>query len=74
MSRLVAGVAALLLAGGAVAQSSPPLAERRAHVAQLHGVSRSDDYFWLRDIRFQESAFVRDPGTPSGVSEVELRD
>jgi oligopeptidase B len=25
------------------------LAERRTHVEQLHGESRSDDYFWLRD-------------------------
>jgi oligopeptidase B len=27
---------------------SPPIARREAHVEQLHGLSRTDDYFWLR--------------------------
>src|SRR5437867_3546074 len=28
--------------------AAPPVAERRAHVDTLHGIARSDDYFWLR--------------------------
>jgi oligopeptidase B len=40
----------LLLAGAAAAQTLPraPIAPRHPHVAQVHGDSRSDDYYWLR--------------------------
>ena len=34
---------------GGVAQSSPPVADERAHVHTEHGVERSDPYYWLRD-------------------------
>jgi oligopeptidase B len=27
----------------------PPVAERRPHVTEIHGETRVDDYFWLRD-------------------------
>ena len=27
----------------------PPIAERRPHRSTLHGIERTDDYFWLRD-------------------------
>jgi oligopeptidase B len=27
----------------------PPVAPRRAHLDTVHGIARSDDYFWLRD-------------------------
>ncbi|MGI9089781.1 MAG: S9 family peptidase [Gemmatimonadaceae bacterium] len=36
---------------GAQSQDSakPPVAARRPHVTHIHGYTRSDDYFWLRD-------------------------
>ena len=33
----------------AAVSSSPPIAERRPHVTTLHGDTRTDNYFWLRD-------------------------
>ena len=29
--------------------ATPPVAERRPHVTTIHGATRSDDYFWLRE-------------------------
>ncbi len=37
----------------------PPQPERRPHVLELHGRTRTDDYYWLRDDNWQ--AVMRDP-------------
>ena len=40
----------VLAAPAALAQTTtPPVAERREHVDTLHGIIRSDPYFWLRE-------------------------
>lgn len=33
----------------AAAEPQPPVAKRVPHVAELHGQTRADDYFWMRD-------------------------
>jgi oligopeptidase B len=37
------------LAGGATAPPQPPLAARTPHPTTVHGDTRADDYFWLRE-------------------------
>ena len=37
------------VAGGALAQPQPPLAERAPKALTAHGETRTDDYYWLRD-------------------------
>ncbi|MDR2291105.1 MAG: oligopeptidase B, partial [Serratia marcescens] len=37
------------LAGAALAQPQPPLAERAPKALTAHGETRTDDYYWLRD-------------------------
>src|SRR4051812_3419100 len=45
----------LLFAGGALAQErapsplTPPVAVRKPHPATIHGQTRADDYYWLRE-------------------------
>ncbi|MEQ9641972.1 MAG: S9 family peptidase [Alphaproteobacteria bacterium] len=38
---------------------SPPAAERRPETVELHGISRTDDYAWLRDPEWRD--VLRDP-------------
>ena len=38
---------------------SPPLADRRPHKLEAHGVERDDPYYWLRDENWRE--VMRDP-------------
>jgi oligopeptidase B len=45
----VAVLAALLIAAYAAAAPAPPVAERIPHPTTLHGDTRPDDYFWLRE-------------------------
>lgn len=37
------------IAGAALAQPQPPLAERAPKALTAHGETRTDDYYWLRD-------------------------
>jgi len=38
---------------------TPPVAERRAHLSEHHGVTLNDDYAWLKDENWQD--VMRDP-------------
>ncbi|MGI9386085.1 MAG: S9 family peptidase, partial [Methyloligellaceae bacterium] len=40
--------------------STPPVAEKRPHTDTHHGMTRTDDYAWLRADNWQE--VMRDPG------------
>src|SRR5262245_20086800 len=40
---------AMLIAAGAAAAPAPPVAEKIPHPTTLHGDTRPDDYFWLRE-------------------------
>ena len=42
-------LASLGIAGAALAQPQPPLAERAPKALTAHGETRTDDYYWLRD-------------------------
>ena len=47
------------LSSKAAAIAAPPVAARKPHTYSLHGVTRSDDYAWLRDDNWRE--VMRDP-------------
>jgi oligopeptidase B len=51
MPRARLALAALLVAGPALAQhpAGPPAAKKVPHRVELHGETRTDDYFWLKD-------------------------
>jgi oligopeptidase B len=39
----------LLIVFPCLAQPKPPVAQKKPHVTTIHGDTRTDDYFWLRD-------------------------
>jgi oligopeptidase B len=55
-SRVIPVVSAVLLVGSGALVSSqqkepvaPPMAQKRPHITEIHGLTLSDDYFWLRE-------------------------